>query len=115
MARKTLLHNDAYDKQCSWRERGEQCQHYGGLSPGVVGGPWYCRTHFAQLMGWPSWQATVTDEPMSVIDERVNKIVPRRDGESEHSWSMRCKDWVLAQLKNRVRRREPGEDAAEAA
>jgi hypothetical protein len=52
---------------------------------------------------------------MSEIDKRVNRIVPRLAGESEHDWSMRCRDYVLRSTKNLVQRiREPGEDDDEA-
>lgn len=109
----TLLHEPKFDKQCTWRDRGEQCQSYGSLSTGIVGGPWYCRLHFAAVMGWPAWEAPAVDESLFAIDERVNRIVPRIPGESEHEWSMRCKDWVVRRLKKPMFHepmREPGED-----
>lgn len=52
--------------------------------------------------------------PISEVDKRVNKLVPRLPGESDHDWSMRCKDWVLARIKRGVLR-EPGGDEREAA
>ena len=113
--KKTLLDEGKVDKQCAWKEVGQQCQNDGHLSQAIHGaGPWYCRTHFAALMGWASWQAAVTDEPMSEVDKRVNRLVPRRGGESEHDRSMRCKAWTLNKLKNKLLR-EPGQDEEEAA
>lgn len=48
-------------------------------------------------------------EPMSEVDKRVNKLVPRLTGESEHAWSMRCRTWTLEQLAKRRTQAEPGE------
>lgn len=57
-----------------------------------------------------------SQETMIEVDKRVNRLVPRETGESEHDWSMRCKDYTLAKLKaRRVEIREPGEDEREAA
>ena len=45
--------NDWIDKGCRWNDHGMQCDKYGHLSQGTNGeGPWYCRDHFAKLMGW---------------------------------------------------------------
>jgi hypothetical protein len=53
-------------------------------------------------------------EPMSEVDKRVNRLVPKLDGESEHAWSMRCRDWTINQLGPKLdgamSTREPGED-----
>jgi hypothetical protein len=100
---------------CPWNDHGDVCGRPGHLSDSVVGGgPWYCREHFARLKGWSSWEAAVTDESMAAVDARVNKLVPRLEGESEHDWSMRCRDWTIATLKKRgVAIREPGEDREE--
>lgn len=112
------LKDEVFDKQCIWKTDGYQCQDYGNLSTGTHGtGPWYCRTHFAKLMKWPTWEASVLDESQEAVDERVNKLVPRLEGESEHDWSMRCRDWTLDRLKRgRILKplREPGEDETEA-
>jgi hypothetical protein len=42
-------------------------------------------------------------------------MVPRRPGESEHDWSMRCKNYYLEWRRKRLPEREPGEDVEEAA
>lgn len=100
---------------CAFNDHGYVCHLPGHLSTGTLGGgPWYCRKHFARLMGWPSWEATVQSDSIEIVDQRVNKIIPRLDGESDHAWSMRCKDWVVAKIKRGVIR-EPGEDIEERA
>jgi hypothetical protein len=105
----TVLEDKTYEKQCVWKTDGYQCQSMGHLSTTISGGPWYCRSHFARLMGWPSWEAAVVDDSQEAIDERVNKIVPRHTGESEHAWSMRCRQWTLDRLKRPLFQTEPGE------
>ena len=51
------------------------------------------------------------DEPMSEVDERVNRLVPRLADETEYHWSMRCRDWALEQLRRQPEAmREPGQD-----
>ena len=119
MARKqTLLADPQFEKQCAWTELGYRCQADGHLAQTIHGGgPWYCRAHFAALNNWPAWKAPVKDFSQEAIDARVNKLVPRLPGESEHAWSMRCKDWALAKLKrlpDRLPIRVPGEDDDEA-
>ncbi len=107
------------DKQCIWKTDGYQCQNDGHLSNSTLGaGPWYCRVHFAKLMSWASWEASVVDESMIADDNRVSKLDSREAGESDHEWSMRCKTWVLAKVKRGLLRgpeRQPGEDMEEAA
>lgn len=115
MARKTLLADKEFDRQCPWNDHGYQCQENGWLADSLNGkGPWYCRKHYAQLHGRESFTAPIDDMSQAAVDERVNKIVPRWPGETEHAWSMRCKDWCLAKLKGGVLR-QPGEDEQEAA
>src|SRR3990167_9752469 len=47
---------------CAWNDHGMSCHLPGHLSQTVHGtGPWYCRSHFAQIMGWPALTATVTE------------------------------------------------------
>ena len=91
-----------YDShQCVWNVLGSRCERLGIISESVVGaGPWYCRDHWADLKGQPRLKIPPDSEPMSEVDKRVNKIVPRRPGENEHDWSMRCKDYVLAHLRS---------------
>jgi hypothetical protein len=87
-------------KQCAFNDHGYRCQNDGHMSTTTLGdGPWYCRAHFAKLMGWLSWEAGAVNDSEEEIDKRVNKIVPRREGESMHDWSMRCKDHVMAFVK----------------
>lgn len=50
------------------------------------------------------------DNSQAAVDERVNRLVPREPGESEHDWSMRCRDWVLEKIRSRSVMRQPGED-----
>lgn len=81
---------------CAFNDHGEPCHQPGHLSQTTHGGgPWYCRNHFAQINGWPAWQAAAIDDSQEAVDERVNKLVPRLTGESEHAWSMRCRAYVL--------------------
>jgi hypothetical protein len=113
--RQTLLAEPKFEKQCAWNEVGYRCQADGHLAQTVHGaGPWYCRAHFAALNNWPAWKAPVSEESQAAIDARVNKLVPRLQGESEHAWSMRCRAWALDKV-GRMKNREPGEDEAEAA
>ncbi len=113
-----LIENAEFDKQCIWKTEGHQCQSIGHLSSGTLGsGPWYCREHFARLMKWPAWQASVVDESQDAVDERVNAYVSREAGDSEHDWSMRCRVWTMDKLRRgRIFKpmREPGEDETEA-
>ena len=125
---------DEFGKQCAFNDTGYRCQKDGHLSGDTHGkGSWYCRAHFARVMGWQAWEAAtpsksrsvspsveeiarglkepwrtkalehhglpITDDSQAEVDARVNKIVPRLPGESDHAWSMRCKDWALARLK----------------
>lgn len=103
--KQTALHEEKYDKQCIWKTDGYQCQAEGHMSSNTLGGPWYCRSHFAKLMKWEPWQAPVQEAD---VDRRVNSLVPKKPGESDHDWSMRCKDWVLERIGKR--QRQPGED-----
>lgn len=93
---KKIIENFEFYKQCIWKTNGYQCQGIGHLSTGTLGtGPWYCREHFAMLMKWPAYRANIVDDSQDAVDKRVNKLVPREAGESEHDWSMRCKDYVM--------------------
>ena len=103
-------------KLCAFNDHGMRCPRIGHMANTTNGeGPWYCREHFARIMGWEYTEPT-EDESMhqAAVDVRVNRIVPRLQGESEHDWSMRCRDWVFAQLgkigREPARMREPGED-----
>jgi hypothetical protein len=106
MARKStqkIENEEVPPKQCCWNVLGSRCQNTGIISETVLGfGPWYCRDHWADLKGQPRLKIPPDSEPMSEVDKRVNKIVPRRPGENEHDWSMRCKDYVLAHLRSMV-------------
>jgi hypothetical protein len=104
--------------KCAFNDHGMLCDRMGTLSPSTKGdGPWYCRKHAHMVLHDGEDHAEPPNperEPMSVVDERVNKIVPRLQGESEHDWSMRCREFVLAYVKRtaaqQYRQREPGED-----
>ena len=95
---------------CAWNDHGMPCHEPGHLSQGTLGlGPWYCRSHFARLMGWPAWAAAAIEDSQEEVDARVNKIVPRKPGESEHDWSMRCRTWVMERIRRgQVFQAEPG-------
>lgn len=109
-----LLEDKQVSKQCIFKTNGYQCQHDGHLSTGTLGeGPWYCREHFARVMGWQAWEASAVDETQVVVDERVSKRVHRLEGESEHAWSTRCRLWVLDRIRCGRILRQPGEDAEE--
>lgn len=100
------LESDKYNKQCVFNDHGYRCQNDGHLSSTTYGeGPWYCRQHFCKVMGWPDY--TVPQEQMAQadVDARGNKRLPRNPNESEHDWSMRCRDatiLILSQLKAMV-------------
>ena len=54
---------ESQDRTCAWNDHGLPCHLIGHLSQTTLGsGPWYCRDHFAMLMGWPALRANVTDE-----------------------------------------------------
>lgn len=92
-------------KQCIWKTDGYQCQNEGHLSTGTLGeGPWYCRAHFARLMKWPAYSAPAEDLSQEAVDRRVGKIVPRLAGETEHEWSMRCRDYVMAYVRQQTQK-----------
>lgn len=125
---------------CAFNNHGDSCHLPGYLSQTTYGeGPWYCRAHFAKIMGWPAEtsekplsiaveeitqdlkepyrsraierqkNSRLEREPMSEVDKRVNKLVPRLDGESEHAWSMRCRLWVMDYVARLARpQEEPG-------
>lgn len=127
-------------KQCSWNDHGSRCERDGYISDTTFGlGPWYCRDHYADLKGWPRitgekplsmeveemtrelkepyrsraierQRVSRTAESMVEVDKRVNKLVPRLPGESEHDWSMRCRLWTLDQVSKLSKRfqQEPG-------
>ena len=48
---------------------------------------------------------------MSEIDKRVNRIVPRKPNETEHAWSLRCRDYVLDYVRNKPQK-PPNKDWA---
>lgn len=42
------------NRGCAWNDHGSECDKIGVMSQATNGqGPWYCRQHFARLMGWP--------------------------------------------------------------
>lgn len=87
----------SYARLCAWTELGQRCGKLGIISLSSNGeGEFYCRDHFADKMDWPHWDIPKPQEDMAVVDERVNKLVPRKPGEPEHDWSMRCRDYMLA-------------------
>lgn len=55
------------DKQCGFDDVGHRCTRPGHMAMSTNGeGPWYCRQHFARLMGWDERQ----EEPT-----RINGLV----------------------------------------
>lgn len=57
---------------CEFNDHGLACAQVGFLSQSTNGsGPWYCRTHFARIMGWPAVEArTAPQRPRSIaVDE----------------------------------------------
>lgn len=105
---------DEYPYQCAWTDNGMRCQKDGHIAMG--GGPRYCREHHAATQTREENARTESDAAyQAIVDERVNRIVPRLEHESMHAWSMRCRDWVLANAGKigkykPGRMREPGED-----
>lgn len=109
MAKSALLDDSLSYRQCGWKDHvGMRCQEDGSMSLDTTGkGPWYCSVHFSSLMGWPSPGKQKPPETQADIDARVSKIVPRKPGESEHDWSMRCKAYVLDRL-GKISKRQTG-------
>lgn len=90
--REPIFHDPQFDRQCPWNDHGIRCQNTGSVSLDTHGGgPWYCSKHFFDLSNRNRAEDPVV---MAEIDARVNDLVPRATGESEHDWSMRCKDYV---------------------
>ena len=58
---------------CEFDDHGQPCGYPGHLSTGTLGtGPWYCRTHFARVMGWPAVEASaVREKPLSIAVEEL--------------------------------------------
>lgn len=80
------------ESQCYWNEGGERCQADGTVSPSLHGKPpRFCLQHFNAYLSTKPKSEDV-DLP---IDDHVNQVVPRNDGESLHDWSMRCRDYLL--------------------
>jgi hypothetical protein len=100
-------------KQCAFNDHGLRCEKTGSIANTTNGeGPWYCRDHFATVMGWGALKAvTLPDESQEAVDRRVNAMVPKRDGESMHDWSMRCRDFSVSRIRDiSIRMQsEPGE------
>jgi hypothetical protein len=98
-------------KLCVFNDHGLTCGYPGFLSNTTNGdGPWYCKAHFARIMGWPALEASVLkDDSQEAVNERVNKLVPRSPGESVHDWAMRCRQWTMDHLKRPLFQTEPGE------
>lgn len=74
---------NGFHRQCEWNDHGQPCQTEGHLSQSVVGGgPWYCRKHFGELMGWED-----SDKPPTrgddgfvstpTVDEMRKRLKPR--------------------------------------
>lgn len=105
--RKGLLPDDPkYSRQCFWKEAGERCQRMGVYSPSLHGhGPHFCAEHGERMLG----RRPAPSEADLPVDDRVNDIVPRHEGESMHDWSMRCREHVLTKAGLRTMR-EPGQD-----
>jgi len=58
---------------CEFNDHGHDCGYPGHLSTGTLGtGPWYCRAHFARVMGWPAIEASaVREKPLSIAVEEL--------------------------------------------
>lgn len=58
---------------CEFNDYGQSCPQVGFLSQSTNGaGPWYCRTHFARIMGWPVVEAgIVPNRPRSAAVEEL--------------------------------------------
>ena len=70
------------DKQCGYDDHGKRCQRIGHMAMSTNGeGPWYCRTHFARLMGWSEDLAEPTRinglVSTPVVDELLKKMKRR--------------------------------------
>lgn len=102
------------DMQCSRMVMGKRCQHDGNVMTG--NGMRYCRDCFiAESNEEKHRNARPKKEFIPPeLDARVSALVPRREGESEHDWSMRCRTETLEKLKRKPKREvhvqtEPGE------
>ena len=95
-------HSEHPEKRCCFQDHGMSCGRYGTISLSTKGwGQWYCRDHAWAAIGDHGHkpQHPKRDETQEEIDARVNKLVPRVAGESEHDWSMRCREWAKARMR----------------
>jgi hypothetical protein len=100
-----IEHSEYPEKRCCFQDHGMPCGRYGTISLSTKGwGQWYCRDHAWATLGDSGHmpQHPKRDETQEDIDARVNKLVPRIAGESEHDWSMRCKAWAVARIMQKV-------------
>ena len=93
VAKKKPLFEDEFKNQCMGRDNGIQCPLE---SNRLHRGKRYCEAHLGVALDKERDEEEVRQ---AAVDERVNAIVPRRSGESDHDWSMRCRQWVLAELR----------------
>lgn len=95
------------DAQCSFNDFGIRCVNEGYISHGTTGeGPWYCRSCWAKLTKSEAVIPIDRKESMEDVDKRVNKLVPRREGESSYDWTMRCRQWTINKLSEMRNKRE---------
>ena len=93
------------DLACAFEYRGERCKNPGSTSDGTGGGgPWFCRFHVRGRNG----RAALRELELSQIGasapepekfEWLDKNLPRKPGETDHGYGMRCKAAALAGLK----------------
>lgn len=102
---------DAVLKLCGYNDHGDECGYPGPLSLSTNGeGPWYCRKHFAMIAHMPAPPDMPAEDTASARDLRVEQRLPRAFGESEHDWSMRCRDYVKANTRKMIRaKRDPSQ------
>lgn len=94
------------DLACAFEYRGERCKNPGSTSDGTGGGgPWFCRFHVRVRVGRSALrelelsQLAAAEAPAPEKLEWLDKNLPRRAGESDHDYAMRCKAAALAGLK----------------
>lgn len=107
--RRTEEEKPAAAKHCAYNDHGMNCGQPGFLSLATHGeGPWYCRKHFASIMGWPDQPAVrEREETQADIDARVERLVPRQG--TTQDWSKACRIYALKHLpqtRKQGRRRE---------
>lgn len=93
------------NRDCAYQENHLRCRYPGAISSGTTGGgPWFCRIHARDrgsmiasqvLRASQTWCAKSPVEDTPWLDENL----PRHEGETQHDYHFRCRDFALPALK----------------